>query len=781
MTDAMDEGGGSGGSGGGGGGGTTFSWLDFANAPLPPNPFTAIPEAVADLESGDDDRKQRALRDLKQFDAEDVASSDRWLELLAHLQGMLFSHDAADAPLVRDVMEVHWLWFQRAAPQQAGELADGVLRAVTEMCASLEFVASSTGEGLLLEYAASSAPPEVWQLFRLAHAFLHGIAKHFRYLPEALLDSIVVATVRLLAATSPAPSPAEGAPQADDALVVLDPAHFMAFLDPEGEWFRLWCCRLHASQFGHYIIASGLLATLVQRSQNKGRCSRRSSKSSASTAAAASSSSSSSSSSPSSDSSTRRAKRCMRLDVPKIPMTDPTGEERKLAPVPFVENVMLLHTVSTLGSIAIFHHGIIARGGRITTPDDDAATSSADGSIVESMPSATANGLFRLLPFQSQSASAIETTTLVQELSHNLLRRYLGTSTYSTMFTERGQIKIERVCATALAELAIACPTVINAIVSELLGPPLIAQSSDKDDKAATSRLASILPCLGGLLYAAFGENGPRPAMQTSDSTRGTFHAFLTLLLALHRRELVSTKSLIPVVGACMGFIQVGYLPITDDVHLLPALKDLAFPDGPREMRHVLSNWGCTAAGVGALDRCGLTSLCASHLSNEVTDLVSTGIPPCAALLLRNICASREGYAACIESPLFEALRSWFIALPDSLDEAEQVLSEDRDLRTATFSTLDFLLDLSSSEFCFEVEPMRIFINEAVETVTLMAGSSTVNELLAIQVLTANAKRHSEALTKIPKLLEAAALSTEFTDAASAPRKKLLQALTASP
>ena len=223
--------------------------MDLMSGDLPPNPFTAIPGAIGDLESGDMVRKQRALEELKQFEADDVASSDRWHELLSQLQGMLFlSPDAPDAPLVRDVIDVHWKWFQRAAPQQAGELTEGVLRAVAAAFASLEFVVSREGGGVVANQAASLVP-EVWRLLRLAQLLLTGIAEHFRYLPEALLDSIVVATVALLATSAAVPVVADPArpPGTDDELVELDPAHLFALLDPEGEWFRQWCCRLHAT------------------------------------------------------------------------------------------------------------------------------------------------------------------------------------------------------------------------------------------------------------------------------------------------------------------------------------------------------------------------------------------------------------------------------------------------------------------------------------------------------------------------------------------------------
>jgi hypothetical protein len=49
-------------------GGSSFSWLDFASGDLPPNPFTAIPQAYEDLCSDDYESKKKALAELKQFD-----------------------------------------------------------------------------------------------------------------------------------------------------------------------------------------------------------------------------------------------------------------------------------------------------------------------------------------------------------------------------------------------------------------------------------------------------------------------------------------------------------------------------------------------------------------------------------------------------------------------------------------------------------------------------------------------------------------------------------------
>lgn len=705
--------------------------------------------------------------------ADEVASAVVWHELREKLQCLLFSHDIADSLLVKEVIELYWKWFQRAAPQQAAELTDGVLRAVTAVFDSMIFVASRTGHGITIDEDLSTVP-EVWRLFRLTQLFLAEIGEHFRFIPDALLDSIVITTLKLFGRcsqasltavdsdgltntasfSSPPPPPSLG----DDALAELDPAHFFALLDPSNQWFRKWCCRLHAMQFGHYVVASGVLEKFVERSQRKGRCGRR--KCASSTSAS------------SSIVSTMKRYICLdhrKAEIPSATASDPKVNaqelDRSFVSVADIEEMLLQSSVSAIGSIVLFHNGVIIHGGRF--PDDAVRDAELSNTV--------ANGYFRKISSEpSSSEIALDLTALIQELAHNFLRGFFATSAQNGIL-----LQTEDISADALAKLAEICPGAVDSIVTETLGPILSHLITDADSTA--ERLQSLLPKLGRILAKAYSTHGRSTVARATESSKSLFHSFLQRVVTLKvQGKYFQVSDFTSLVTACIGFIEAAYNPVLEDIDLLKALGQIISPNGSEALRDAICNWGLTTAGVGALERSGLLSVCCTHLANKFRHEIEVNNTLSSKLLLicKNIWISREGYIAFCSSALVDFLLIWFQSLQENINAEIALFSEDLDKFSLLFDILSSFLYLCSSEFCMEIPRWREFFDEIASNAPGIIGTASVSEYLTLKILLSMLDSHYERIKDLGEIKKALQTATSCPeDALQSMRHKLSQAL----
>jgi hypothetical protein len=223
----------------------TFSWLDFEDdGPLPPNPWEAVPNAIAALrnnisdsvicvdgdgdgggESSPEKKKLKALEDISEVQADEVAT-EHWRELLGLLKNHLMPHKyvapatttttttttASPTPdsvgsseaqpsssssssvlLAIEVINAHFRLFQSAAPKQAADLLLNVLSAIS--------VKELGGIGAASSFSQSSSSV-MWRLYRCANFMLSRIPDHFRFLPDQSTEAIVVSTFALLASSN---------------------------------------------------------------------------------------------------------------------------------------------------------------------------------------------------------------------------------------------------------------------------------------------------------------------------------------------------------------------------------------------------------------------------------------------------------------------------------------------------------------------------------------------------------------------------------------------------
>ena len=291
---------------------------------------------------------------------------------------------------------------------------------------------------------------------------------------------------------------------------------------------------------------------------------------------------------------------------------------------------------------------------------------------------------------------------LVQELAHNLMRRFFGAA--GPAETDA----IERASAEALAELAALHPTSAGAVALEVLAPvyhAIAGGTGGADVDAVLKPLRPLLPLVATVLEAAFGPRASSLAATWSPVECETrVLKLLEWLFARHADGLLQAEEVLPFLSCCDAFCKAASQAFCQAAIVGPAnaLACTPRPIGGAEagvaaeshtVAHAvpdlqplalyMASWTWTAEGVYQLAQCqspGVLEACCRALAHRIRHALANNEPIDASwrYQLAQCCATRAGRELVQAGELGIWLDEWYEGAPH-LTEASEALYADQD------------------------------------------------------------------------------------------------------